>query len=101
MLVNDPGSRRVLLLDSLLKVVRVVADSTTSTANTYGTRPGALIAYLGDSTLFVDPSSLSVLMLDADGNIVRVMAAPRPKDINYLLGGPFGNPGIDARRRLV
>src|SRR5258705_1960060 len=41
-LVNDPGGRRVLLLDSLLQVVRVVADSTTSAANTYGVRPGAL-----------------------------------------------------------
>jgi hypothetical protein len=100
-LVNDPGSRRVVLLDSLLAVVRVVADSSTSAANTYGTRPGALIAYPGDSTLFVDPSSLSMLVLDADGGIARVMAAPRPNDIVYLLGGPFGNPGIDAHRRLV
>jgi hypothetical protein len=100
-LVNDPGSRRVLLLDSLLKIVRVVADSTASTANAYGTRPGALIAYLGDSTLFVDPSSLSILVLDAEGKIARIMAAPRPNDIGYLLGGPFGNPGVDAHRRLV
>jgi hypothetical protein len=100
-LVNDHGSRRVMLLDSLLKVVRVVADSTANTANAYGARPGALIAYLSDSTLFVDPSSLSILVLDPDGRIARVMAAPRPGDIGYLLGGPFGNPGIDSRRRLV
>jgi hypothetical protein len=100
-LVNDPGSRRVLLLDSLLQVVRVVADSSTSVANAYGTRPGALIAYRGDSTLFVDPSSLSMLVLDPEGRIARIMAAPRPNDIGYLLGGPFGNPGIDAHRRLV
>jgi hypothetical protein len=100
-LVNDPGSRRVVLLDSLLKVVRVVADSTANTVNAYGARPGALIAYVGDSTLFVDPSSLSILVLSAEGKIARVMAAPRPNDIGYLLGGPFGNPGVDGRRRLV
>lgn len=100
-LVNDPGSRRVLLLDSSLKIVRVVADSTANTANAYGARPGALIPYLGDSTLFVDPSSLSMLVLDDEGKIARIMAAPRPSDVGYLLGGPFGNPGVDARRRLV
>jgi hypothetical protein len=100
-LVNDPGSRRVLLLDSLLKVVRVVADSTPTTANAYGARPGGLIAYRGDSTLFVDPSSLSMLVIDPDGKIMRIIAAPRPNDLGFLLGGPFGNPGIDARGRLI
>ncbi|MDB4887181.1 MAG: hypothetical protein JWN79_2619 [Gemmatimonadetes bacterium] len=100
-LVNDPGSRRVLLLDSMLKVLRVVADSTPSTANAYGARPGGLLAYRGDSSLFVDPASLSMLVIDPEGQIARVMAAPRPNDVFFLVGGPLGNPGFDARGRLI
>ena len=99
-LVNDPVKKRVLLLDSMLAVVKVVADSTMSDAN-YGTRAGGLIAYRGDSTLFVDPTALSMLVIDPDGKIARVMAAPRPNDVPFLVGGPLGNPAFDAGGRLV
>jgi hypothetical protein len=99
-LVNDQAGRRILLLDSTLKRVAVVADSS-SGANGYGARPGGLIAYRGDSTLFVDPAALSMLVIDPAGKITRVMAAPRPDDVNFLVGGPFGNPGFDAKGRLV
>jgi hypothetical protein len=99
-LVNDQAGRRLLLLDSTLKRVAVVADSS-SGANGYGARPGGLIAYRGDSTLFVDPAALSMLVIDPAGKITRVMAAPRPDDVNFLVGGAFGNPGFDARGRLV
>ena len=101
-LLNDPASRQVVMLDSTLAVIRVVADSSSSTANAYGTKAGALIAYPGDSTLFVDQSSLSMLLLDPDGRIVRVMALPRPRDVMYLFGGwLYGNPSVDTRGRLV
>jgi hypothetical protein len=100
-LVNDPAGRRVLLLDSSLKLLKVVADSTPSTATAYGSRPGGLLAYRGDSTLFVDPASLSMLVIDPSGTIARVMAAPRPGDVSFLAGGPLGNPGFDARGRLI
>jgi hypothetical protein len=99
-LVNDQAGRRLLLLDSTLKRVAVVADSS-SGANGYGARPGGLIPYRGDSTLFVDPAALSMLVIDPAGKITRVMAAPRPDDVNFLVGGPFGNPGFDAQGRLV
>ena len=42
LLVNDIVGRRVLLFDSALAVVSVVADTTSATANAYGTRPGGL-----------------------------------------------------------
>ena len=100
-LVNDQARKRVVLLDKNLKVVTVVADSTSSTANAYGARPGGLIAYRGDSTLFVDPASLSMLVIDPNGKIIRTMAAPRPNDVNFLTGGALGNPGFDAQGRLV
>ncbi len=100
-LVNDQVRRRVVLMDSSLKVVGVVADSTSSTANAYGVRAGGLLAYRGDSTLFIDPASLSMLVIDGAGKVVRVMAAPRPTDVQFLVGGPFGNPGFDSQGRLI
>ncbi len=98
-LVNDILGRRVVMFDSSLATVTVVADTTSATASAYGVRPGGLIAYRGDSTLFVDPASLSMLLIDPNGKITRVMSAPR--DVGFLVGGPFGNPGFDPKGRLV
>jgi len=100
LLVNDIVGRRVLLLDSALTLVSVVADTTSATANAYGTRPGGLIAFHGDSTLFVDPGSLSMLLIDPNGKIARVMAA-RGQDAGFLVGGPFGAAGFDPSGKLV
>ena len=100
-LVNDQAGRRVLLLDSTLTLVGVVADSTSNTQSAYGPRPGGLIPYRGDSTLFVDPASLSMLVIDPAGKLSRVMAAPRANDVQFLAGGPFGTPGFDAQGRLI
>jgi hypothetical protein len=100
-LVNDILKRRVLLLDSTLTEVTVVADSTSSTANAYGNRAGGLLAYRGDSALFVDPASMSMLVINSEGKITRVMSAPRPQDVGFLIGGPNGTPGFDAKGRLV
>ena len=100
-LVNDILKRRVLLLDSTFTQVTVVADSTSSTANAYGNRPGGLLSYKGDSALFVDPASLSMLVINSDGKITRVMSAPRPQDVGFLVGGPNGVPGFDAKGKLV
>jgi hypothetical protein len=101
LLVNDILGRRVVMLDSSLSIVSVVADTTSATANAYGTRPGGLIAYRGDSSLFIDPASLSMLLIDPSGKIGRVMSAPRANDVGFLVGGPFGSPGFDAQGRLV
>src|SRR3954463_5801167 len=100
-LVNDIIARRVLMFDSTLSSINVVADTTSATANAYGVQPGGLIAFRGDSTLFVDPASLSMLLIDPSGKVARVMSAPRAQDIRFLIGGPFGNPGFDPQGRLV
>ena len=101
LLVNDPVRRQVVLLDSLLKPIAVVADTTPATKNAYGARNGGLLPFRGDSALFVDPNSLSMLVIDPAGKIARIMAAPRANDVFFLLGGPMGNPGFDAKGRLV
>jgi hypothetical protein len=100
-LVNDILKRRVLLFDSTLTTFTIVADSTSSTANAYGGRTGGLLPYRGDSALFVDPSSMSMLVITPEGKITRVMSAPRPQDVNLLIGGPNGTPGFDPKGRLV
>jgi hypothetical protein len=100
-LVNDILKRRVLLFDSTFAEVTVVADSTSSTANAYGNRAGGLLQYRGDSALFVDPASMSMLVIDPVGKITRVMSAPRPQDVQNLIGGPNGFPGFDAKGKLV
>ena len=63
-IVNDIGGRRVLMFDSTLKVVTVIADTTSATADAYSSRIGGLIAYRADSTLFADPATLSMLVID-------------------------------------
>ncbi|MEO8560641.1 MAG: hypothetical protein ABI601_01110 [bacterium] len=101
LLVNDPVRRRVVLLDSMMKQVAVVADTTPATQNAYGVRGGGILPYHGDSTLFLDPASLSMLVLDPNGIIARVKAAPRPDDVNSLVGGALGYPGFDSKGRLI
>jgi hypothetical protein len=100
-LVNDPSRRQLVLLDSNMKQIAVVADTTAATKAAYGTRGGGLLPFRGDSALFVDPNSLSMLVVDPAGKIARIMAAPRANDVIFLLGGPQGNPGFDAKGRLV
>jgi hypothetical protein len=99
-LVNDTRGRRLLLFDSTLAHARVVADTTSATADAYGARGGVLIRYRADTVLFIDPSSLSMFVLGPTGNTIRVMAIPRPEDAQSLIG-LFGTPGFDARGRLT
>ena len=98
-LVNDINGRKVVLFDSTLSSSTLVADTTSATANAYSSRAGGLIPWKGDSTLFVDPLSLSMLVIDGKGNITRVMSVPRASDVNLLIGGPNGTPGTDAAGR--
>jgi hypothetical protein len=100
-LVNDVRARRVLLFDPTLSRFTVVADSTGATANAYSGRMAGLIAYRGDSTLFVDPTSMSMLVLDGDGRVGRVMSVPRTQDAMSLAGGPMGSAQYDPNGRLV
>jgi hypothetical protein len=100
-IVHDNSGRRVLMFDSTLKRVMVIADTTSATGNAYGSRIGGMIAFRGDTTLFVDPVTISMLVIDGAGHIVRTMAAPRPNDVQFLIGGPFGTPGLDAKGRLL
>lgn len=100
-LVNDLTGRKISLLDPTLAHSTVIADSTSATSMAYSSRLGGLIAYHGDTTLFVDPQSMSMLVLDGAGKVARVMSVPKAQDATFLIGGPFGNPGTDPSGRLV
>ena len=100
-LLNDALQRRVVLLDSTLAAAAVIADTTPATGNAYGGRIGGLIPYRGDSTLFVDAQSMSMLVIDPAGKVGRTMSVPRAQDANALVSAAFGTPGFDARGRLV
>lgn len=100
-LVNDIQNRQLLLLDHSLANISVVADSTSGGASSYGIRPGGIIPYLGDSTLFVDPAGLSMFVIDPNGKIARVASVPRSQDAPSLGSNLQGSPALDSKGRLV
>jgi hypothetical protein len=100
-LVNDVVGRKVVLLDSTLAPITIVADTTPATATAYSGRIASIVPYRADSTLFIDPQSMSMMVVDPNGKMTRVMALPRAEDAGAL-GGLFGaNAALDARGRLV
>jgi hypothetical protein len=101
LLVNDAGKRQLILIDPAMAKISIVADSAGGSANSYGTRPGGIIPYLADSTLFIDPAGLSMFVLDPKGAIARVASVPRSQDAASLGNNSIGSPGLDAHGRLV
>lgn len=97
--VNDPMGRRVILFDAGLRTFTVVADSLGANGNTYG-RVAGLIPSRADTTLLVDPQSLSMLVLDPAGKVARVMSVPNAQDA-MSFAGALGGSVMDAQGRLV
>ncbi|MEP6834314.1 MAG: hypothetical protein ABJB74_13040 [Gemmatimonas sp.] len=102
-LVNDPNKRQLVLFDSTLKKYTIIADTSTNSPNSYGLRPstGGLIAYIADSSLYVDSESGAFLVIDPSGAFTRVMAPTRPSDLRIIVSAPFGTAGFDAKGRLI
>jgi hypothetical protein len=99
-LVNDLTARRVIMFDPALSKFTVIADSTSATGNAYGGTLGSLIAYRGDSSIFADPASVSMLIIDPSGKISRVVAIPRAEDARSI-GSPFGGAAYDGSGGLI
>ena len=101
-LANDAMRRRLLLMDTSLAVVGVVLDSLAEISNSYGARPAGLIPHRGDSTLFVDITSYTMLVIDPAGKLARARAVPRIDDMYWLAAPPiYGLPTTDPRGRIV
>jgi hypothetical protein len=101
LIVHDNRGRRVALFDSTLKFLTSIADTTHSTDRAYGSRIGGLIAARGDTSYFVDPASVSILVVTGAGKIVRTIAAPSQSAATSMIGGPFGTPATDPSGRVV
>ena len=98
LLVNDGQRRQLSILDAQLGHRIVAIDSVAASGQSYGGTAAPIIPYLADSTLFVDRQSLSLLVIDPLGNVVRVMAAPKPADLR-LLNNHLS--GVDAKGNLI
>ena len=101
LLVNDIVKRQLVMFDATLQHAAVVADSTTGSATSYGPGPGGIIAYAGDSTLFIDPRDLSMFVIDPNGAIARVAAVPRSQDAGSLGSNLGASPAFDSKGRIV
>jgi hypothetical protein len=104
LLAGDAVGRRILLFDNTLGLARVVMDSAQVSTGPLGAIPiSRLLPFLGDSALFVDLTSQSLLVLGPDGNVARVMAFPGgTNDIMWLAGLAGGGGGaVDPRGRIV
>ncbi|HEX7939225.1 MAG TPA: hypothetical protein VF483_09560, partial [Gemmatimonadaceae bacterium] len=99
-LVNDVFNRRVLLLDKDLANPTVVADTTAETGSAYAGRSAGLLPYHGDSSLFVDPQSLSMLVIDPNGKLTsKVMSVPRSQDAIFMASP--ANAVMDNAGRVI
>lgn len=100
-LLNDQVSRRIMMFDSTLKIIATPFDSAGGGANSYGSRSLGLIPHRGDTTYVAEPTSMSFLVLNGSGNIVRVEASPRTGDMGLLAATGFGFPRFDLNGRLI
>jgi hypothetical protein len=98
--VNDNQRRQLVRLDGTLQQVTILAD-TAGAPLPYGQRNAGLLSFLGDSTIVVDPATLALVVLNAQGKVVRVMAPPRINDINQLAMLNLGSNAFDPMGRIV
>lgn len=97
-LVNDALRKQLIVLDADFATRTVSIDSASASGQSYGPRASPLIPYLADSSLFVDGQSLTLLVLDPNGKIARVMSAPKPGDLASLASSASG---VDPKGNLV
>jgi hypothetical protein len=97
-LVHLATDRRLVVFDPSLAHVKVVADTMNAGAARYSlfTR---LIAYAADSTLMVDQSSQTFVLIDPQGTLGRSVAPPRARDFNLFMSN--APSGTDQRGNLV
>lgn len=100
-LVSDVTRRQVVLLDADFNRVKTVIDSATGAGAFLSGPMSGLIPFKSESSLVIDPRTLTMLVIDANGDVARVMAVPSVRDVPQMVGGPFGSPGYDARGRVV
>jgi len=97
-LVNDGARRRMLLMDSSLKVLSVPIDSAPGNTNSYGPRAVPVVRYVGDSLLTSDMNARTMLVMSPAGQVVRAIAQPL-EDFPVML--PNHGAAFDAKGRMI
>jgi hypothetical protein len=95
-LVNDPLHRRLMTFSANLDTFSILADS--SSTPRYGPSSAALVPTRADSTWLIDGASLSMLVIDPHGAVVRIAAAP---EMRALVALGSQSVGFDGLGRLV
>lgn len=100
-LVSDVAARRLVMFDSMFSRAQPVLNPSGAAALQYPARGGILVPLGGDSTLVFDGAGASFVLLDAAGQVVRVIAIPRAQDAWIMSGSQSGIPVIDSRMRMI
>jgi hypothetical protein len=98
-LVNDAGNHQLKLLDSSLKLVSILRDSTSGSPTSYGNQRRPMVPYIGDSVLFADMDAGTILLLNPQGQTARVIA-PLNQEMLYGLD-LSSSKGIDSQGRIL
>jgi len=80
---------------------KTVVDIATGVGTFWNGPMAGLLPFKRDSSLLVDSRTLAMLVLDANGDVARVMAVTSVRDAPSMVRGPFGTSGYDARGRVV
>jgi hypothetical protein len=100
-LVNDAGRHQLEIFDPSLATPTVALDSTPGGSNSYGTRPGQIVHYVGDSTIMMRGFGEPVVLLDPAGRVSRAIALPEYEDGATPFPVPFVAPqAADPQGRL-
>ena len=102
-LVQDFRGKRVLVFDSTLATFAVSADSDGTSGVTYPVNFAAsrLIPYLGDSSLFVDQTARTFVLIDPAGHFGRAVADPAGRELANVSSPYAGNPATDNKGRII
>ncbi|MEP6765023.1 MAG: hypothetical protein ABJB66_11955 [Gemmatimonadaceae bacterium] len=95
-LVCDAMQYQIKLFDSTLSTPKIVQQFSREQTSIN------LIPYRGDSTLYLDPSSRTFVLFDAEGRLVRVIALPRQQDAGYIMNSNvYGMQRSDQKGRII
>ena len=98
--LNDAQQRKLVMFDQALKQVRIVSD-TLGAPIPYGQRQSSILSYAGDSSIIVDPATLSLVVLNKRGEVARIISAPRPQDLGTIASANLGANAFDSKGRLI
>jgi hypothetical protein len=99
-LVNDPARFRLVALDSSMKRLTPIADST-GNPQRYGIEPGIVIPYVGDSIAIYQVNAATLTVFDGNGRLARVTTVPKQGDRIPIVTLYNGMQGFDPLGRHI